>query len=60
MPNAEKLYKFISKGVDISGTNKKEKFEVDRLENGDTRVRAFHLKKKDKKGDKIYDRTFNK
>ncbi len=56
---ATKLYEFISEGVDVLGTDDREKFVVDRLENGDTRVQVYHLKKKGKQGDKIYDRTFH-
>jgi hypothetical protein len=51
-------YKLLYKRADVYGTEKDERFVVDRLENGDTRVRVYHMRKK---GDRlVFDRTFEK
>ena len=56
---AERVYTFLAKEVDIVGSNKKERFEVERINDEETRVRVWKLsKKKDEKRQKIYDRTF--
>ncbi len=61
---SEKAYFFLSKKVDILGTNKKEYFEINRLDDEKTNLKIFTLKKhKSKKkkfikGEKIFERTF--
>ena len=57
---ALELYYFISKEVNVVGTDKKEKFEVERKKNGDTKVQVFALSKKGKKKEKLYERLFKK
>lgn len=57
---AKKLYDYLALHVSISGSNDDEKFEVNRLENGDVNVQVFSLSKKGKKKKKIYERTFVK
>lgn len=52
-------YRFLSKNVNVRGTNKKEFFRVERLDDGMTRVRVYKMTDKDKTKDKIYDRTFS-
>ncbi|MEK7253331.1 MAG: metallophosphoesterase, partial [Bacteroidota bacterium] len=46
--HAEQLYRYLSRYVDVVGTNEKELFEVKRLENGDVEVSVFALGKKEK------------
>lgn len=51
-------YRFLSKEVDVTGSNKREQFEIERQPDGDTKVQAFKVTKEGGKGRKIYDRTF--
>ena len=56
---AEEYYRFLSKSVDVTGTNERELFDVKRQENGDTQVAVFALS--DKKGkikEQLYFRDF--
>ncbi len=55
---AKKLYRYISKKVSIPGSDDDERFEIERLSNGDLFVQVFRLKKNGKKGKKIYERKF--
>ncbi len=55
---AEEHYSIISKKVDIIGSNKREQFLIDRLNDNETEVKVWSLNKDGKKKDKIYDRTF--
>lgn len=56
---AERVYTFLAKEVDIVGSDKKERFEVERIDDEHTRVRVWKLsKKKDEKRQLLYDRTF--
>lgn len=58
---ATKLYQLLSKEVDIVGSNKREIFEIKRLENGDVKVQLYGRKKKSgDKGQLVYNRTFKK
>ncbi len=54
---AERLYRFLSKAVDIVGTNKNELFIVKRKENGNTLVTVY-ASHKNKEKKKIYKREF--
>ncbi len=54
---SRKLYKFISKEVEITGTDNDEVFVIQRLKNGNVNVKYFI--ERGKKGDLLkYDRTF--
>jgi len=55
---AKEHYSIISKEVDIIGSNKREQFLVERLNDNETEVKMWSVNKKGKKKDKIYDRTF--
>ncbi|MEZ5082492.1 MAG: BamA/TamA family outer membrane protein [Bacteroidales bacterium] len=56
---AEEYYRFLSKGVDVVGTNDRELFDVTRLENGNTQVTVFALSnKKGKIKEQFYSREF--
>lgn len=55
---AEEHYLFLAKTVNVEGSDKKEYFKVERLNDEQTRVRVYKKTKKDKKEKKIYDRTF--
>ncbi len=56
---AEKLYKFLAKAVDVTGTNKNDLFEVKRKKNGNTEVTVYTLHK-NKPEKQIYKREFIK
>jgi len=55
---AEEYYSIISKKVDIVGSDKREQFQVKRLNNNETEVKVWSVNSKGKKKDKIYDRVF--
>lgn len=55
---AKEHYDFLAKEVNVEGSNKKEYFKVERLDDERTRVRMYKSTKKDKKDKKLYDRTF--
>lgn len=55
----KELYEFLSKEVDILGSDKDEYFWVNRLENGVTKVTVFDQKKHGEIGRIIYERTFD-
>ena len=55
---AERHYDLISKKVDIVGSDKREQFSVERLNENETEVKVWSLSSKGNKKDKIYDRTF--
>ncbi len=57
---AKKLYDYLSIHVSIPGSNEDERFEVERLENGDVQVQVFELSKKHRKKEKVFERTFKK
>jgi len=57
--SAEEYYHFISEAVDVVGTNDRELFNVQRLENGNTQVTVSGLSnKKGKIKDQLYFREF--
>jgi Haemolysin secretion/activation protein ShlB/FhaC/HecB len=58
--DAKKLYRFLSKYVNVVGTNKKDRFEVVRSSGGETEVSVFDLKKDGSKGDRFFHRVFKK
>ncbi len=51
-------YKFLAREVDVLGSNKREQFEIERQDDGDTKIQVFKLSKEGEKGRKLYDRTF--
>lgn len=55
---AERHYALISKKVDIVGSDKREQFAVERLNDNETEVKVWSVSSKGKKKHKIYDRTF--
>ncbi|MCK4745555.1 MAG: hypothetical protein KAT15_00895, partial [Bacteroidales bacterium] len=55
---AAEHYSIISKKVDIVGSDKREQFQVKRLNNNETEVKVWTLSSKGKKEDKIYERKF--
>lgn len=59
--SATSLYLSLAKEVDVVGSDKKEYFLVERLNNEQTRVRVWKLKaKSDERDHKLYDRTFER
>lgn len=57
---AEEFYTFLAKEVDVVGTNDRELFEINWIENGDLEVESYRLSKKDNKKELLYSRTLKK
>lgn len=55
---AQEQYLFLSKGVDVVGTKKRERFEVSRLNEEETLVKVFAVNKNGEVKYKLYERTF--
>jgi len=56
---AEEYYNFLSKNVDVLGSDKNEHFKIERLDDEHTRVRVFLLKNNSNEiKRKMFDRTF--
>jgi hypothetical protein len=56
---AEEYYRFLSKAVDVVGTNDRELFDVERMMDGSTLVSVYALsKKKGKRKELLYNREF--
>lgn len=55
---ARRYYELLARKVDVIGTEKKDLFEVERLDDERTRVRVYDTNNDGEKKDKIYDRTF--
>ena len=55
---AEEYYEILAKEVDIVGSNKHEYFEVERLNNQETRVTVYKTKKEGEIRKKLYERIF--
>lgn len=51
-------YVFLAREVDVLGTDKKDLFVIERLDNQHTRIRIFDTNKKGKREGVFYDRTF--
>ncbi len=56
---AADYYKFISKEVDVLGSDKREFFLVERLDNDNTKVTMYKISKKGNRDEVLYQRTFN-
>ena len=55
--SAVEHYEFLAREVDITGSDKREAFEVDRLSDGDVHVTVFKISKKGNR-ELMYDRVF--
>ncbi len=51
-------YKLLYRKVDVYGTEKDELFEIDRIDNENTRIRVYHKKKEGNR--LVFDRTFQR
>jgi len=56
--DALKHYAFLAKEVTLTGSDKRERFEIDRLENGDVNVHVFKINRESEKGKLLYERLF--
>lgn len=59
----DRYYRYLAKTAIITGTDKDDHIEVERLKNGETRVKVFRIKggeKADVVSDKTYSRNFTK
>jgi len=55
---ARRYYLLLAKGVDIRGSDKREFFKVERLDDENTRVTVFKISKKGNRDKVLYKRTF--
>ncbi|HEX8425453.1 BamA/TamA family outer membrane protein [Hymenobacter sp.] len=56
---AEKYYRFLAREVDVAGSNQPEYFQIERLDNAQTRVKIFGLAASGQPtGEPVYERTF--
>jgi hypothetical protein len=55
---AETHYQFLAREVDVVGSDKNERFAVERLPGGDTRVTVHKVDKEGNAGHPLYERTF--
>lgn len=53
-------YEFLSREVNVTGSDKREAFALQRHPNGDVHVAVYKISKKDVREKKIYDRVFRK
>ena len=56
---AMKYYRFISKAVDVRGTNKNEQFEITRLDDGKVKVAVLKINKEGEAKKEMYSRVFD-
>lgn len=56
---ATNYYQFLSKEVDIRGSDKREFFLVERIDDEQTKVTMFKISKKGNRDEILYERTFN-
>jgi predicted phosphodiesterase len=56
--DALKHYAFLAKEVTLTGSDKRERFEIQRFENGNVNVSVFKLNKESEKGKLLYERLF--
>ncbi|HEY3429272.1 MAG TPA: metallophosphoesterase, partial [Cyclobacteriaceae bacterium] len=56
--DALKHYLFLTREVSITGSDKRELFEIERKENGNVSVTGFNINKEGEKGKKFYEREF--
>ncbi|MFT4024484.1 MAG: BamA/TamA family outer membrane protein, partial [Flavihumibacter sp.] len=57
--DAMTYYRFLSKTIDITGSDKRELFSLDYLDSGRLRVRVYKINKKGERSDKKYDRLLD-
>jgi hypothetical protein len=57
---AEDYYKFLSKRVSVLGSDKREYFVIDRLDNDQTKVTVYKISKKGKRDQVLYERIFDR
>jgi hypothetical protein len=60
LTDALSLYEFLAKGVDVTGSDKAEVFNVSHLPGGDVAVQVFKLTKDGDVGKILFDRVFRK
>ena len=57
---ARELHKYLSREVSVVGSNKRERFEITRKENGDLHVKGYNINKQGERGRKFYERDFSR
>lgn len=57
---AQDYYEFLSKRVSVLGSNKREHFIIERLNNESTKVSVYKISKKDNREKLLYQRTFDR
>lgn len=58
LKHAGEYYRFLAKEVDITGSNKHELFQVERLDDENTSVKVYKIDKIQEQGPLLYKRTF--
>ncbi len=59
MEIAKTHFDFLAQSVNVIGTDEKERFEIDRMPGGRTRITAYEVSKKGKVKEQTYQRTFD-
>jgi hypothetical protein len=59
MEIAKAHFEFLAQSVNVIGTEEKERFEVERMSDGLTRITAYEISKKGKIKEQTYQRTFD-
>ncbi|MEL6194693.1 MAG: hypothetical protein AAFR66_21720, partial [Bacteroidota bacterium] len=57
---AKEYYKYLAKEVEVWGTDKRERFVIERLNDEQTKLTIYAVNKKREEKAKIYERVFNK
>ena len=52
-------YRFLSENVSVSGSDKKELFDITRNDDGSVLVQVYKITKEGEQSTKMYDRTFD-
>ncbi len=56
---AEKVYLVHARSVDVVGSNKRERFEVNRVDNNSTHVKVYKITREGNVGQELYNRVLN-
>lgn len=60
MQEGLKFYRFLSKDVDVTGSDKRELFSIEHKDDGDVQLTVYKIKKDGDKGHVLYQRNFEK
>lgn len=60
LPEGLKYYRFLAKAVDVTGSDKRELFQIVHEDDGDITVRVYKIKKDGMAGHQMFERRFQK